>query len=488
VNRARIVAACGLLAGLAAPAAAQDGRPSEDDLFGGPAAPVSTAPESAAPVAPAPESARTVASGDDRGDALLGGAARPAERSATLDAETLAVGGRLLLRAQAQLYASTDAADQPLSSPNLLDVYLDARPSERVRAFAEVRAQYNPTLEGGRAALPDYCPETPPPDDPGNAACQAGRDALRRALAPSPSSYALNQLWLKFDLAQRVYVTVGKQPVQWGAGHIWNPTDFVNRTKRDPLTTVDLRSGVTLVKLHAPFEATTSNLYALAILDEANTLGDVGGALRGELALSRAEVTLSVAGRKGRPLLVGGDASLGLGPLDVFAEAAVAHGHHTPLAGQRDRDNDWIPQVSAGVSAQVDYGDDDALTVGLEYFHNDDGVRSRAQYGPALAAGRGFFDLPRNAVGLFLLALAPGRLDDSSIFATAIAQLDDGSATARLQWSERALTWLTVMPYVGGYFGGRGDLLRPSGLDPETAQPTAALLTAEAGVWLSMSL
>jgi hypothetical protein len=89
---------------------------------------------------------------------------------------------------------------------------------------------------------------------------------------------------------------------------------------------------------------------------------------------------------------------------------------------------------------------------------------------------------------LFLLALAPGRLDDSSIFATAIAHLDDGSATARLQWSERALTWLTVMPYVGGYFGGRGDLLRPSGLDPETAQPTAALLTAEAGVWLSMSL
>jgi len=483
VRRQRLVAACALLTSLTRAAAAQSDRPSEDELFGGPPAPVSVAPVSAAP-----EVFPSADAGDRRGDALFGGAERPAERSASLDAETLEVGGRMLLRAQSQFYSGTDLGEQTLSSPNLLDVYLDARPSERVRAFAEVRAQYNPTLEGGRAALPDYCAESAQPDAQAPADCQAGRDALRRVLAPSPTSYALNQLWLKFDWAQRVYVTVGKQPVQWGAGQIWNPTDFVNRTKRDPLTTVDLRSGVTLVKLHAPFEAATSNLYALAILDEADTLGDVGGALRGEVALSRAEFTLSVAGRKGRPLLIGGDASLGLGPLDVFAEAAVAHGHHTPLPGQRDRDADWIPQASAGLSAQLDYGDDDALTVGVEYFYNDDGVRSRSAYGPALAAGRGFFDLPRNAAGLFVLALAPGRLNDSSIFATAIAQLDDGSATARLQWSERALTWLTVMPYVGSYFGGRGDLLRPSGLDPETAQPTTALLTAEAGVWLSMSL
>jgi hypothetical protein len=44
------------------------------------------------------------------------------------------------------------------------------------------------------------------------------------------------------------------------------------------------------------------------------------------------------------------------------------------------------------------------------------------------------------------------------------------------------------MPYVGGYFGERGDLLRPSGYDPFTSAPTQALLTAEAGLWLSLAL
>jgi hypothetical protein len=489
----RSLAALSLAALSAMPAFAQSDRPSEDALFGGPPTPAPVEAPSAAPdtTVSAPPSAAPAAApsaGDTRGDALFGDVRTEVRRNPELDADKLALGGKLLLRGQTQLYTDTSAGDQPLSSPNLLDVYLDARPSDRVRAYVEYRLNYDPTTENGRAAIPDYCPETPPAEDPGNVECLAGLDALRRGFAPSATSSTLSQLWLKFDIAQRVYLTIGKQPIRWGAGQIWNPTDFVNRTKRDPLSTLDLRTGVSLVKVHVPFEASTSNLYALAILDDSRTLGQVGGAVRGEIAFDRAEVTVSAAARKDQPLLLGGDVSMGVGLFDLYAEGAFAHGHHTPLPGEPDRDDDWIPQVSAGTSVQIDYGDEDSMTLGLEYFHNDDGVDDPAKYGNALAAGRSFFDLPKNAAGFFFLAIAPGTLDDSSIFATAIANLDDRSGTVRLQWSQRALTWLTVMPYVGGYFGERGDLLRPSGYDPFTSTPTQALLTAEAGLWLSLAL
>jgi hypothetical protein len=458
-------------------------RPSEDELFGAPA-PQAPSGETATPtgdVTPLPD-------GADRGnveEALFGGGATPnvTRDAAGLD-DKLAIGGRLLLRAQAQVYSETDADDQPLTSPNLLDVYLDARPVERLRGYAEFRVTYDPTLENGRAALPDLCDD----DDPDVAQCRATADAIARAFATPAADTELTQLWIKTDVARQVFLTIGKQPIRWGAGHIWNPTDFVNRTKRDPLTTFDLRAGVSLVKVHVPFESAASSLYAIGILDEARALGQVGGAARAEIGFSQAELTLSAAARRGQPLLLGGDLSFGLGPFDFIAEAAVAHGNHDPLPGDEDRDDDWIPQVTAGVSAQIDYGDEDSLVLGVEYFHNGDGVDDPARYAAAIAAGRSPFDLPRHAAGAFLLVAAPGEWDDSAVFATAIASLDDGSITARVQWTQRVVTWLDVIPYAGGYFGDRGDLFRPSGFDAATLQPTEQALTAEAGVWLQMAM
>ncbi len=476
-----------VLAGTGVARAQPDARPSEDEMFGAPA-------PASEPQAPSGETATPTGdptplpAGGERGtveEALFGGGASPnVTRDAAGLEDKLAIGGRLLLRAQAQVYTDTDAAEQPVASPNLLDVYLDARPVERLRGYAELRVAYDPTLEGGRATLPELCDE----DDPDVAQCRATSDAIARALATPATDSELSQLWIKTDVAQRVFLTIGKQPIRWGAGHIWNPTDFLNRTKRDPLTTLDLRTGVSLVKVHVPIETTASNVYAIGVFDGARALGDVGGAARAEFGFSQAELTLSAAARRDEPLLLGGDLSFGLGPFDVIAEAAVAHGHHDPLPGDEDRDDDWIPQVTAGASVQIDYGDEDSLIFGVEYFHNGDGVDDPAEYFSALLAGRSFIDLPRHAAGAFLLLAAPGAWNDTSIFATAIGSLDDHSVTSRVQWTQRVVTWLDVIAYAGGYFGDPGDLFRPYGFDVATLATTDEALTAEAGVWLQMAL
>ena len=440
-------------------------------------------PEPAAAQTPEPAAAQTPETAAVPPTAAADGLAM----SNAANAETLDLGGRLLLRGTVSF--TTDAApeDAALSMPNVLDVYLDARPHDRLRAYAEVRMTYDPTLENGRASLPDLCVSSRPETDREQVSCRQIEDAISRGLAPSPTTFGLTQLWLKTDLDRSIYLTIGRQTLKWGASHIWNPTDFIQRQRRDPLAALDLRTGVTLIKAHLPLESQTANLYVIGLLDEARTVGDVGGAARGELAFGSAEVSLSLAKRRGEPLLLGGDLSTGVGPLDLFVEAAVAHGHHQPLPGQAARDDAFIPQLSGGLDLQLEYGDEDALTVGGEVFFNDDGLTDASLAGTAIASGRSPFYLPRTAVGLFLLALGPGRFDDTSIIATLIAHPSDKSGLGRLSVSQRVSTFLTVAPYVSAYFGDGGDLFR---LDLNGSQEGAesSYAIGDLGLWLQMAM
>jgi len=473
-------------------------RPSEDEMFGGP--PPASAPATDAAPAPTsvpPPAATTPPPGRDA-ETLSGGPLMRADIREEVSEDKLEIGGDFLQRFQSTFSTETDALDQRLSVPSLLDVYLDARPSERVRIYAEGRLTYDPTLENGRAAIPDFCTPTDSLGNPNSAGidaeaqrtleeCQAARDALARVFATPAETSGLTQLWLKFDIEKTAFVTIGRQPVKWGAAKLWNPTDFLNRQQKDPLQQIDLRTGVSLVKVHIPWESQAANFYAVGQFDEAERVGDVGGAVRAEIGFDSAEVSVTAAGRRDQPLLLGADFSVGFWQVDVYAEAAVAHGHHRPLPGEADRSDEFLPYVSGGFSFDVNYGDEDTFTWGLEYAFNEDGVDDPAQFGNALAAGRSVFTLPKQAAGAYVVLLAPGRLDDSSIFLTSLVNLDDRSGTARAQWSERVLTWLSVQPYVGVYFGGEGDLFRAN-LNAADPAATPAFLTADAGLWLSARL
>ncbi len=183
---------------------------------------------------------------DDREAAMFGGdetpAAPPVEQRLLEAHDKLAIGGTMYLRLEYALQDADDPETHPLRSPNLLDVYLDGRPTDRLRAYTQARLAHDFTT--------------------------------------SETGVDLDQLWLKFDVERALFVTAGQQRVKWGVGRFWNPTDFLNRQRRDPLDVFDQRLGVPLLKLHLPIESLGWNLYAVGTFDDARGPRDVGGARR----------------------------------------------------------------------------------------------------------------------------------------------------------------------------------------------------------------
>ena len=369
--------------------------------------------------------------------------------------DPLSIGGRMIVRFEALFLDDTDLDEQTLSMPNVLDVYLDARPNPRLRMFFQTRLNYDPTL--------------PAPFD-----------------QPQPT---VDQLWIKFDTARRVFWTIGAQPVRWGTGRIWNPTDVVNRTRLNPLSPIDFRIGVPMVRGQIPIEAIGGAIHALAGISGVQKLGDVWGAARLEAASQTAEFSLSIGKGRGRPLSLGADLSTAVGPLDLYAEVAISHG--PGVRPTVDREDDWIPQAVVGAEWPIPYGDNDTAILGIEYFFNDAGFADSDDYDSALLGGR-FTPLymGQHYVGAYLALLAPGDWNDSSVILNALYNTD-GTGIARVNMSYKVLTHLSVEPFASVTFGPEGGEFRYRVDLPQTDEGPGLMLPpliAQVGVWLRAAL
>jgi hypothetical protein len=514
-------------AALAVAAAAQD-RPSEDDLFGAPPAAPATQPAPAGKPG-SPSAAQPGKAAGPHGDteAQLFGSQAPAGVPQTPTGslitgqkeDWLKIGGQLQLRAQASAYEGTAPRDWPFSSPNLLDVYLDTRPNDRVRGFVLGRMSYDPTV----------------PSSGSSSQGGAGIVGFGTSTGDNPGG-TLDQLWVNFDVSHRVFVTAGRQHVKWGVGKFWNPTDYLHPVKRDPLATFDARSGTTLLKLHVPWEKRGWNLYGLGIFEDlsgdtaqtANRLGRIGGGARAELVFGSAELGLDLVAQDGHHPRYGADLSAGVGDFDLYAEAALRSGGDGPrwkrngpppalpyaelLGWGRDGSSKLTPQVVVGGSWSWKYSDDDSLTVGAEYFYNSLGYDRKDVYPylllgaptldlsgglPALVAQdpsafRAFY-LGRHYAAVNLYLPRPGSWNDTTFILTAMGNLSDRSYVARLDASVLVLTYLTVETFVAGHFGDEGGEFRlsmPASLAPLAAGsslPSGAPLV-DAGISLRVSL
>jgi hypothetical protein len=478
---------------------------------------------------------------DEPAQAEDGSAEAPGgDRASVSDAENdpLAIGGTLYLRSIYSLAESAELLDGALSTPALLDLYLDARPTSRLRAFVKARLDHvfsapratGSTLGGYGACLaglPDTLSGPPPMDavDPADISATLcpgveGDDASG-VVAQTRTRVRLDQLWLKFDLGRQVFFTVGQQRIKWGAARLWNPTDFINAERLDPLAIFDGRLGVPLLKVHVPFEASGGNLYALALLDQADRLGDVGGALRAEWVFGPTEITASVAGRVGAPLRLGADLSGGLGPLELRVEGAVTHGGDQrrwvgaldteALGGQVvgwlggeaqdraevavptpvDQAEAWVPQVVGSVEWGVPYGDEDTLYLTAEYFYNGAGYDTADIY-PWLALQGDYVPLyaGRHYAGGSLVAPRPGAWNDTTLLISGIGNLSDRSFVARFDMQHRALTRLTVFAFAAVHLGGEGEFHQGFELPsfPGTPGVSVPAPLLDLGVWLSIDL
>lgn len=464
-----------LLALVLLPATARaddDAPPNRDDaIFGAPAE-----------VDEPPDSPGATDEKPSRDEAIFGGSSAPvtpvtsvtpagpslAERVAAA-ADKLAIGGRLYLRLDWYTTEGPAPERYTLQSPNLLDVYLDARPNDRVRAYVQGRLRYDFTVRQEAAAAE------------GETAPETNLFGTRKGLEAS-----LDQLWLKFDIARRAYITFGRQPIRWGTGRFWNPTDFLNSSFRDPLAVFDERLGVSLLKVHIPIESLGWNLYAIADFSGADRPDRIGGALRAEMLLGPAEVALSFADRKAEPTRLGVSVSFPLGLFDFNAEFAALHGVRSKrytgrldlssspieLPVPKDQRDEWFFRATAGVEVGIGYGDNDAVYFGAEYFFNELGYDSENLYLPLAAAGE-FTPLymGKHYLGVYALLSGPGRFDDMSFIASSINNLSDRSGLVRLDYRVRVLTHLDFNVYTSAHYGRPGEFHFSYKLEPTDIFP-----------------
>jgi len=408
--------------------------PDEDAIFGGPAEPAEAAE---------PGSGDASEGGDD--DVFSGdGEASSGSVFDSVRDDPLAIGGQLYMRLGATIFDRGSPGAQALSMPNLLDIYLDARPEERVRGFFAGRLSYDPTITGGST------------DSFGQS-----RESTR---------VVLDQLWIKTDIERRVFLTLGQERVKWGPSRLWNPNDFINGRRRDPLTLFDERTGVPMLKVHIPVE--TFNFYLVGLVGDADRFDEPGAAFRFEGAFDSSEIALSGVAGKGRKTSFGFDISTALGPVDVTVEVSLSDETDTleysgkldvstfeiPTSKKRDA---WLARVSAGVQYAFRPNDDDVMYFGLEYFWNPLGVSDKDLYPWLIIQGElEPFYVGQHYLGLVWLVPQPGSWQDTSFTLSALGNLSDTSFIARLDVSQLVHTRLRLETYVQGHFGTRGGEFR----------------------------
>jgi hypothetical protein len=404
---------------------------------------------------------------DERDERMLGAIGKNRFDTGEEKSDPLKIGGTLYLRAQGYWSENGSPDKVTFSAPNLLDVFLDAQPIDRVRGVVVGRLLYEPTRATG-------------------AASGFSGQGLSTVAAPQTNlAVFLDQMYLRFDIARTVFVTVGRQKIKWGTSRIWNPTDALNSQRRDPLQPFDLRLGVNALKLHLPIEKLNWNFYAYGLLDNngpASTLGQLGLAARAEFVIPkvRAEIGFDGAFVQGRRPRYGIDISVPLPdpiPIDLFAEVSFRDGRDfrvrqvkkgvdpakDPFGFYTDEQGTGtVAQVSGGLSLAIPYLDVNVITVGLEYFYNPVGVNSPLLYPILFAANdyTAFYAAQHYAAAFVLLAGLPNAKWIGGNFTT-LLNLTDLSGLVRIDMFFRVLTYLSIEAFAAVNFGTRGGELRP---------------------------
>ncbi|HXJ21869.1 MAG TPA: hypothetical protein VMT03_16715 [Polyangia bacterium] len=495
----RLALVAGTLALLAAGTAAAQtlgDRPSEQDMFGGASTPapagapappaVPAAPLPSPATTPAPPAASAAAAGTERDQELLGSGEEAKFLSGYVAPENpLQIGGQLYLRAQ-----STASGGQPpdkwsFSDPSLLDLYLDARPNPRVRGFILGRMSYDPSL----------APNVSTP--------MAGFMSTGALAGGNPTGFStfsntrgpatlLDQMWIRFDIEQKVFITAGKQHVRWGTGHFWQPTDYLHQQKRNPLDVFDARPGTTMLKLNVPWEEKGWNFYGFAIAEDPNsptpTLRQVAGALRAEVVLAGIELGADTYLRRDQKPRFGFDASTGIWDFDVYADVAIRPGddfvHDFPGIGISTFSG-YETQAVGGLTYSRKYNDNDMWTAGIEYFYNHPGYTDAAAYPDllqdAFVAGNTdafpFFYLGRHYGAAYVSFPAPYSWNYTTFTLSTLGNLSDQSFVTRLDYSVTFLTHLTFQAFAGVHYGHIGGEFRFR-LPPDFVAAYPAILTA----------
>jgi hypothetical protein len=408
----------------------------------------------------------------------------------------LSIGGQIYLRMQTSIAQGAHPLFSPyqasLSAPGLLDVYLDARPNPRVRAFALGRMSFDPTRPLNSA-------NTLSPGNAGGQGAFVGTSVTgftTFTTGRGPSSI-LDQMWIRFDLLEKVFVTAGKQHVRWGTGRFWQPTDYLHALKRNPLDVFDARGGTSMLKLHVPWEEKGWNFYAVGVTEDPTdataSVTQIAAGGRAEIIVLGAELGLDALVKRYQKPRFGIDLSTGIYDFDVYADVGIRSGEDFSQVYQLPPDQittcqipvpdpnnpnasvPW-PQTTAaatygvrplsGVKTQAvvganwshKYNDNDMYTIGAEYFYNQPGYPDATLYAGLLSNNTGvpqlnFFYTGRHYAAVFASFPAPYSWNYTTFTLSTISNLSDLSAVTRLDYSLTVLTHLSFQAFAAVHYG-----------------------------------
>lgn len=420
----------------------------EADLFGesgaSPPAVLDEGASSSAPASGGRESDMFGAGSDDQGALTPGVLSAPSTGLLDERDNALALGGQLFLRLNSSFREGNGLGDGAVNGASLLDTFADVRPNDRVRAYAQLRFNFDYTVLPGEKNF--------------------------LGVEQQPFSLQLAQAWVKFDLGQVAYVTAGRQRIRWGTGRFWNPTDFINQEIRNSIDFFDQRVGVDLVKVHFPLEALGWNLYLIGIIGGVDVVRDTGLAARAEFVFGPAELALSSFVKDNAPLRFGADISAGVWLFDLKAEGIASRGLGRKLfegdldfeAGalptEVDTEGQWYFEGVVGAETQLKYTDTDTVALGVEYFYNQAGYQSATIY-PFLFLNGGYTPLytGQHYIAVYASAPSPLQFNDLQLIVSTLGNLSDLSFLTRLDVQYTLLQYVTINAFVVGHWGNVGE-------------------------------
>ena len=388
----------------------------------------------------------------------------------------LQVGGVLYYRFIASPQVDAKASETPISLPLQVDGFLDGRPNDRLRVFINARLMYDATR--------DKYSQTTSGTSLGNSQTSSTAQivnpvAQTNRSVPDNPKVVLDQAWLKFDIARLVFITAGNQHVKWGTARFWNPTDFLNTQKRDPLLGYDLRLGLPMLRIEAPLQTISSNFSALAFFDQpipASTMGQLGGASRFETVIGNTEFGLDAVYRDDPDnkysLVFGADFSAPLGPFDIYAEAAyimksqnirytladkITEGIDLGNILTEESNDKPVFMVSGGLNFSFNWLENRTATIGAEYFFNQSGYDTALIYPVLILKGQYQpFYVGKHYAAIYLMFEGPDPGKHTSYTLSVLSNLSDQSLIGRLDFSWNILTYLSFQMFVDGRFGTKG--------------------------------
>ena len=387
----------------------------------------------------------------------------------------LVVGGQLYLQSDATVTEGLSLGQTPLSQQALLYVYVDQRPSSQTRIFIK-----------GSLVHP----------------FGAVNDSLTNQLPAFTRNPArIEELWLKMNFDQRLFLTLGTQPVRWGVSRIWNPTDFLNERQKDPLAIFDDRPGLACAKVHMPFEATGSNIYLFLRPGRSNQVNALQYAARIEQIWGTSEWSLSTDISTETPIKIGSDVSIGVGPLDLKGEIATrSTAASRRWSGRLDLEQGVLPsqgsaihwpvQWTLGAEWALNYDEKRSVFLTVEYFNNALGYHDNAQLYPWLIAQGDYTPLyvGQSYLGVNLAFPGLGPHQDHTLLLSGISNLSDTTTILRLDYQVTVLTRVRLSAYAATYLGELGEFHYPFELpagavgdQPIRIEPP----TLSTGLWVS---